>query len=543
MKNDILINMTEEKTKTKIISIIAYLLLISISSCREASDTLMTYDHEDQMAFKKAETSFAAKFDVLWNGMNQNYSFWDYEAEHGVDWDAVYREYMPQFEALDKQDMVTDDELKALMDKVVLPLHDGHLRVSFSNHKTGTSEVQSIVPGMMSITSRDDYHAAASWLLYHNYYYDVANGEIMCNSNGQPIGDMFSTEMSEIFGSFFNDPDIGLHWINAKIDELKALSSPTETQISQFHQLESLLVILNQLKVIPLKNINRSYVDTFNRLAQKYASLQVPGLIYISPGFIDYGITLEYALFKGNIAYFRIKNFSLSPYLIGNQSPSYFGSSESTTRYINIVKAIWGNWLDIIQQLHKEGTLGGVIIDVRGNRGGFTADFDKVVGALLPSGGFQVGYYRVKKGTGRYDYAPLSAAFMRTMEQEHEVITEPVVILTNCFTTSMAEISTLAVKAMPNGTVVGKRTYGGLSPLYADNTHFSLSYMGYVGVSSKTPVYARFANCALFSLDKKILEGVGVEPDIDVDLDENLYMTAGRDSQLERALQYLRTGN
>ena len=107
--------------------IMAGLLMTTAWSCRQESDALMGYDHNEKLVFGDAETSFAAKFKVLWNGMNQYYAIWDYEAENGVDWDAVYDEYLPQFEALDKRDSVPDNELQALMAKVFDPLHDGHL--------------------------------------------------------------------------------------------------------------------------------------------------------------------------------------------------------------------------------------------------------------------------------------------------------------------------------------------------------------------------------------------------------------------------------
>ena len=41
-------------------------------------------------------------------------------------------------------------------------------------------------------------------------------------------------------------------------------------------------------------------------------------------------------------------------------------------------------------------------------------------------------------------------------------------------------------------------------------------------------------------MDKEILEGVGVTPDIEVDLKDSEDQS---DSQLDRALQYIRTGN
>ena len=99
--------------KHKIFSmIVAGLLMSTAWSCRQESDALMGYDQNENLVFGDAETSFAAKFKVLWNGMNQYYAIWDYEAEYGLDWDAVYDEYLPQFEALDKRDSVPDDELR-----------------------------------------------------------------------------------------------------------------------------------------------------------------------------------------------------------------------------------------------------------------------------------------------------------------------------------------------------------------------------------------------------------------------------------------------
>lgn len=43
-------------------------------------------------------------------------------------------------------------------------------------------------------------------------------------------------------------------------------------------------------------------------------------------------------------------------------------------------------------------------------------------------------------------------------------------------------------------------------------------------------------------MNKHIVEGNGIQPDIDVDLDVAQFKQ-GRDTQLERALQYIRTGN
>jgi C-terminal processing protease CtpA/Prc len=44
-------------------------------------------------------------------------------------------------------------------------------------------------------------------------------------------------------------------------------------------------------------------------------------------------------------------------------------------------------------------------------------------------------------------------------------------------------------------------------------------------------------------MDKKPLEGIGVTPDIEVAFDPDEYETNGNDTQIDRALQFIRTGN
>ena len=95
------------------------------------------------------------------------------------------------------------------------------------------------------------------------------------------------------------------------------------------------------------------------------------------------------------------------------------------------------------------------------------------------------------------------------------------------------------MKLMQNGRLIGKRTYGGLCGL-TGNEESSDNYSGHIGVENVTPVYVYLPTATTFTMDKGILEGVGVTPDIEVDLKDS---EDQRDSQLDRALQYIRTGN
>jgi hypothetical protein len=518
----------------------AMLLMISVSSCREESDKLMTYDHRDAMAFDKADTCFAEKFKILWNGLNQNYALWDYEAEYGLDWDAVYDEYLPQFEALDKQETVTDEELKALLAKVCSPLHDGHMAVAFSNHKTGTKEVM-YLPGEDRTMKRDDYEIANIYKPSLKYYSQVANGEVETDSKGNPIVMEHSTSIEGILYPVFLEKGKGLDWVNTQIDQLSALPNPTAAQVTTLESLKSLKAELEALKA----TFSISSISRYNELVMLYESLHVPGLEYFDPGFVDKGIDVKFALLKGNIAYFQFSGFYLTSYFSDEIASLFYNISNPTTKkHMDSIYEVWAAWFDTVQQLHKAGTLGGVIIDLRGNGGGMQNDGYYVTGSLLPEGGSPFSYSRFKRGTGRYDYSTLTLNYLRTMGANmHEVITEPVVVMTNGQSLSMAEITTIVVKNMENGTHIGKRSKGGICGLSSDNATFTNNYMGHIGERGKTPVYVYLPSVAAFTLDKKIIEGEGITPDIEVDFDVATFKATGKDSQLDRALQFLRTGH
>ena len=523
--------------KNKIMMLGVMLLMMTFSSCREETDKLMTYDHPDVMAFGNADSCFAEKFKIMWNGLNQYYALWDYEDEYGLDWDAVYDEYLPQFEALDKKETVTDEELKELIRKVCSPLHDGHLAVIFNNHKTGTQEVL-YLPSEDRVVKHDDYEIASKYNPSLKYYSQVANGEVETDSNGDPIVAEHSTSVNGLIAPVYYNKGIGLDWINTQIDQLSALPNPTAAQMAT---LESLKNLKTELKTIAAG----FSVDRYNEVVMKYESLHVPGLEYFDPGFSTMGIDIKFALLKGNIAYFHFSGFNLTAYMVESASKQYLNVSNPVTqKHMKAIGEVWEKWFDTVQQLHKAGTLGGVIIDLRGNGGGFQDDGYYITGSLLPEGGVPFSYSRFKRGTGRYDYSTLTLNYLKTMEADkHEVITEPVVVMTNCKSLSMAEITTIIVKNMENGTHIGKRSKGGICGLKSDNTPFTDNYMGHIGERGKTSVHVYLPSVATFTLDHKIIEGEGITPDIEVDLDEAMFKANGKDTQLDRALQYIRTGN
>lgn len=522
--------------KNKILTIMgAWLLMLGVSSCHEQSDTLMSYDHVDNLVFGETTRSYAAEFKVLWNGLNQNYALWDYEKENGLDWDAVYDEYLPQFEALDKKEEVTDDELKELVTKVVSPLHDGHMTVMIKNYKT--NEIIIVSPSLIRNQQRDDYEVSEKNRPDMEYYVKKENGEIVLDEAGNPICLQYSTKVDSLLDKVKYTPGQGLQWVNDSIKVLKSLPLPTPQQVKMLQHLTALKDAIMKI------DSSEQGIQQYNALVNEYALLNIPGLNSISTKFNEYGITASYALLKGNIAYLYISNFFLSPYIDDKSQDTYFAGEDSNTMdHVMMVKEVWERWFQTIQQLHKSGQLGGVIIDVRGNGGGLVRDYEYVLGALLPSGGFEYGKVRFKRGTARLDYSPIMPEVISTMDADHVVVTEPIAVLANCNSVSMAEVTSLSTKYIDNARLIGKRTWGGLC-LLTENPDFPFNYSGNIGVEDQTPVYVYLPSLATFTREGEQLEGIGITPDIEVNLDTKQFQLTGKDTQLDRALQYIRTGN
>lgn len=518
----------------------AGLLLVAAWSCRKQSDVLMSYDHDEELVFDAADSSFADKFDILWNGLNQYYALWDYEEEQGLNWDAVYDKYYPKFQALDKRgvlDAVTDDELSALLYEFLSPLLDGHLYYSFKNHKTGTTV--RCQPGVVRLSKRDDYQVVRSSYPNLNYYANPANGEVETDSDGNPLSIQYSTQPQDLLNIFTKTPGLGGQWLVDKVHELQALPSLTDLQAYQLQQLKDLSAAMTSMNGKSMAEA----VSIYNSLQARYSFLEIPGFDYIDPAFAkSSGLAIKYALLKGNIAYLGFSSFDLTSYLEEARSERDFDLTRpETKRHVERVRQAWQSWFDSVQTLHKNGTLGGVIIDVRYNGGGNMNDSKYVVGSLVPAGGLHYGYQRFKRGPGRYDFSPVMPGIVLTMSDPHETITEPVAILVNCTSVSMSETSALCVKTLPKGTVIGKRTFGAICALVS-NDAFSYNYSGMIGIDGVTCVFGHVPSMAAFTLDKELIESTGIAPDIEVDFDLDLYKASGRDTQLERALQFLRSG-
>lgn len=526
------------------------LMSIGLFSCRQTSDELLSYGQNDVQVYTPAEMSFEAQFVSFWTAMNENYCIWDYEELFGLDWDEVLRVYRPQFAALDdtlRQTPVTDDELRALYASFLDSLHDGHSVFQIKNIKSGQYIVvypnqdrnmrerpQRYQDEEQNVTTLDVYRTAAA-NVSPNHRIKVYDA-----TGSQDI-------IIELLDSAFNRILRGTAAYVAAVDDAGGPNVLNDSLYSAVLEVQKKTQTTYSLfKSLPrnqLEGALSTLVSQFNSFSKEYSIVFRQIGVAVEP--IDTQLasdhlkSLRFALFEDNIAYLRIGGFYMTDHLV----PGNISTDTTSTYYAYqmAVNRVWHHWFDTIQVLHAQGKLGGIIIDVRNNGGGYTDDYQYVLGALLPSGGWESHTLRLKNGTGRLDFAPLIPFVMSTYPKEHAVITEePIVVLANSKSISMSENTTWGVRSQPNGHFIGTRTFGGLSALSADPKYYSTNYSGSFGVESVTPFYGYVPSfVCLYGEELLPVEGHGFDPDEDVPLDVQMWKTEGRDNQLERALDYI----
>ncbi len=165
------------------------------------------------------------------------------------------------------------------------------------------------------------------------------------------------------------------------------------------------------------------------------------------------------------------------------------------------------------EKLLEGGMDKGLIIDLRSNGGGLVSAAIDVLEVCLPA--TDVLYIEDANGDReRYD------------TYKSDQIDLPIVILTNSQTASASEIFTGAMRDKGKAVTLGTKTYG----KGVVQSFFSLS--DDTAIKLTTDQY--------FTPNGTALDGVGIEPDIEVAFDAELYYgEEGIDNQFEEAVKYL----
>ena len=167
---------------------------------------------------------------------------------------------------------------------------------------------------------------------------------------------------------------------------------------------------------------------------------------------------------------------------------------------------------EAVQEAKDDGAK-GVIFDIRGNGGGGLDVAVAICQEILPQG--LIVYTQDKYGNKEEFYSDGTKAW-----------DVPMVVLTNKGTASASEIFTAALRDFGVATVVGKTTYGKgvyqVVKTFTDGSAIKLTA-------------GRF-----YSPKGECFHEIGIEPDVDIELDVDAYVKDGTDNQLNKAEDVLR---
>ncbi|MDR2468272.1 MAG: hypothetical protein LBD22_04845 [Spirochaetaceae bacterium] len=135
-------------------------ILLLTRACR--ANVLL--DNPDANGYYASSFRMDEIFDKFWQGMNNNYVYWDVEPE-GY-WDEIYRTYLPKFDALGVIVPETSNNVEvaestartaySYFAEIVAPLHDGHLVIEFARGWfASNSQPGPIMPSYANVKKRE----------------------------------------------------------------------------------------------------------------------------------------------------------------------------------------------------------------------------------------------------------------------------------------------------------------------------------------------------------------------------------------------------
>lgn len=352
--------------------------------------------------------NFSQVFDAFWNGMNNNYVFWDIDT---TNWDNMYTRYKPVFAKLNLND--TNDVKKSVnyFRLMTQGLVDSHFNLSF---QYGEIQDSTVDPAYERKQKSAGFHP---WYFY------------------------------------------------APVDAARYL--------------------------------DKGFVSGYD------STTSAGDLRFALAGTIN-----------RNILFFTFNEFELK---------SSYESSKA-----NGLQPVLKYFLNYIQE--PPSSLRGIIIDLRGNGGGAVADLNFLVGRMIDKP-LQIGYTRYKSGNGRLDYTPWANAVI-TPQTGAKALSVPIIVLADNYSVSLAELTTMAIHSLPNGSFVGETTWGATGPL-APNEIFN------GGQFTAANFLFAYTSSSMFKyVDGNIYEGKGFPPDVSVPFN-SAALRAGVDLQLEKAISLI----
>ena len=208
----------------------------------------------------------------------------------------------------------------------------------------------------------------------------------------------------------------------------------------------------------------------------------------------DYKIAsgLRYRVFDDNIGYIRCASF---------ESPIGEGNLDEALSYLLLCR--------------------GLIIDIRGNGGGDLTTAERLAARFVEEKTL-VGYMQHKTGKGHNDFSEMKEIFLEPSSNVRWH--KKVCVLTNRSVYSAANSFAVWMHCLPNVTLVGDHTGGGSGMPMSNSLPNGWS--------------VRYSACSMYDQNKQQTE-FGINPDVKVNLENDITIGSYRDDIIEAARQLL----
>ncbi|OPB94942.1 peptidase S41 [Elizabethkingia meningoseptica] len=514
--------------KIPVLALGLILSVTALNSCMKDDDVAIT---EPTRYTSSDVKSYGDLFKVFWTVMDQRYNyFYEQKRKDGMDWNAIYREYYPKFLALktfgkstDNDKDINDDRLKAIQyfTEIVDPIIDQHYNVKISMPASNNGVIStSTFWGGMTGKSNNVYAFPSKY----GYMKDRLTGNVLLSSDFLLAGNLksnpdiyyFSFAQFALTSNLKIDlldkyltPDTGngLLLTTADIDaskELNAIKDPAfRSKVRDFT-----VNILNQWNSFPAS----AEVKAFNDQIAAFKSTEV-----VSDAFLS---ATQKALTKSKTLVAYSSGATYAPVLTAESLPyiQWFVTRMGThvqwgyrlPQFQAAAQKILDNapfYKGFLNPLHK-GDIKKLIIDLRGNGGGAVVDARFFTDRFITKNAIW-GYQRVKEGNGQFNYTPWVP--MQVNPHQFGIPSNiPIVILTDKGSASMSEMSTMMIKTQGAQVIsVGDFSAGATAGLGSPD-----DFNG--GTRDKIAGYLEFYMplMATKNASGKVIEGVGIEPDI-----------------------------
>ncbi len=463
------------------------------------------------VSYVKDNGTWKGVFEGYWAGMNNNYLFWNLDSPSD-EWDTVYDRYVEKFEALgsvDYSDTANTREAILLLFDVAKGLSDGHYDLTVPIDKEKNA---SFCPRDYQIAwekYKDIAGATERGLL--ELFYDRQNRR---------------SEYNELFPDDYRYESTKT--ILANTFKVKWPDDPADGNfafISDYDLYDRLPGSIDQSKLtykLVLPTGSEYLLDEYFSEWMLFGTYK--------DGSVDFSCLL--GLTKRDDA----KGIPDNSVYLGFSSFNFY-------TYVNEGNSDLLALLEIFKGYKRRNDTTGLVLDVRGNTGGFNIDRDLLFSDLVAEL-HQFASTRQKIGDNRLDYSPWMPLYLypytpKANEAGYSpspLYDKPIVAVTNRFSISNGELTAMLAKSFPKGTTVGGLTYGGQGALSGDKTNTTANGGEFSVGSYISTVYTPYLQTK--ALDGTIYEGKGIPPEIPVDFNKTEF-ESGTDARLERAFQYV----